>query len=61
MDGFNILVMEQLGKSLNQLFLSQKKKFSLKTVYTLGIDMIKLIQHIHDKKKIYRDIQQIII
>ncbi len=53
--------MEQLEKSLNQLFLSQNKKFSLKAVYSLGIEMIKLIQHVHDKKKIYRDIQQIII
>ena len=56
-DGFNILVMEQLGKSLNQLFKSQNKKFSLKTVCVLGIDMIKIIQSIHSKKLIHRDIK----
>ena len=56
-DGFNILVMEQLGKSLNQLFISQNRKFSLKTVCVLGIDMLKIIQHVHSKKQIHRDIK----
>ena len=56
-DGFNILVMEQLGKSLNQLFISQNRRFSLKTVCILGIDMLKIIQHVHSKKQIHRDIK----
>ena len=56
-DGFNILVMEQLGKSLNQLFISQNRRFSLKTVCILGIDMLKIIQHVHSKNQIHRDIK----
>ena len=46
---YNILAMELLGKSLNEIFSSLNKKFSLKTVCTLGIDMIKLIKYIHEK------------
>ncbi len=56
-EGFNILVMELLGKSLNDLFQSQHRKFSLKTVCTLGIDMLKIIQHVHERKLIHRDIK----
>ena len=48
--GFNVLAMELLGKSLTDIFSNQNKKFSLKTVCTIAIDMIKLIQHIHEKK-----------
>ena len=55
--GFNVLAMELLGKSLTDIFSNQNKKFSLKTVCTIAIDMIKLIQHIHEKKIIHRDIK----
>ena len=54
---YNILAMELLGKSLNEIFSSLNKKFSLKTVCTLGIDMIKLIKYIHEKNFIHRDIK----
>ena len=54
---YNILAMELLGKSLNEIFSSLNKKFSLKTVCTLGIDMIKLIKYIHEKNLIHRDIK----
>ena len=54
---FNVLVMELLGKSLGEIFLLKNKKFSLKTVSTLGIDMIKLIKHIHENQYLHRDIK----
>ena len=53
----NLLVEELLGKSLEELFNSCNKKFSLKTVCVLGIEMIKLIQFVHNKYHIHRDIK----
>ena len=55
--GFNILIMELLGKSLGEIFQSQNKKFSLKTICVLGVDMIKLIEHVHEKQYLHRDIK----
>ena len=53
----NILIMELLGKNLSELFNLCKKKFTLKTVCFLSIHMLKLIEHIHNKKIIHRDIK----
>ena len=55
--GYNILAMELLGKSLNEIFQDRNKKFSLKTVCTIAIDILKLIKHVHEKKLIHRDIK----
>ena len=53
----NLLVEELLGKSLEDIFNSYGKPFSLKTVCVLGIEMIKRIQFIHQKFYIHRDIK----
>ena len=53
----NLLVEELLGKSLDEIFNSYGKPFSLKTVCVLGIEMIKRIQYIHSKYYIHRDIK----
>ena len=53
----NILVQELLGRSLENLFNLCNKKFSLKTVCVLGIEMIKRIEYIHNKYHIHRDIK----
>lgn len=50
--------MELLGKSLEDIFESfPKKKMSYKTVSMLGIQMMNILQSIHDKHIIHRDIK----
>ena len=54
---YNILIMELLGQSLENLFQSQNKSFSIKTACMLGIQMIDRIEYIHSRKIIHRDIK----
>lgn len=49
--------MEILGKSLEDLFNLCSRKYSLKTVCILGIEMMKKIQWVHEKNHIHRDIK----
>lgn len=55
---YNVMIMELLGKNLNSLLNKTKeKKLSVKTICMLGIEMIKILQFIHDKHIIHRDIK----
>ena len=54
---YNILIMELLGESLEDLFQAQNKSFSIKTTCMLGIQMIDRIEYIHSRKIIHRDIK----
>ena len=54
---YNILIMELLGQSLENLFQSQNKSFSIKTACMLGIQMVDRIEYVHSRKIIHRDIK----
>ena len=56
---YNILIMELLGKSLEDIFenILQKKKMSLRCVCNLGYQMLEILEFIHKKNIIHRDIK----
>ena len=49
--------MELLGSSLEDLFQAQQKKFSIKNVSMVGIQMLDRLEFIHNKNIIHRDIK----
>jgi len=49
--------MELLGKSLEDVFQQQQKKFSIKTVCMIGIQMIDRLEFVHNRNIIHRDIK----
>ena len=53
---YNILVMQLLDKSLEDIF-NKRTKFSVKTTCMLGYQMITVLQYIHDRHIIHRDIK----
>ena len=53
---YNILVMQLLDKSLEDIF-NIRKKFSFKTGAMLAYQMISALQYIHEKHIIHRDIK----
>lgn len=54
----NVLAMDLLGKSLEQLLQkSESKKFSLKTVLMIADQVLGILQFIHNKDYIYRDVK----
>ena len=55
---FNVLVMELMGKSLEQIFEnSYPKRFSVNCVAKLGLQMIEILEYIHNMHIIHRDIK----
>lgn len=55
---YNILVMELLGKSLEDIFVSlPNKKMSVRCVCNIGYQMLTILQYVHNKHIIHRDIK----
>ena len=53
----SLLVMEKLGPSLETLFNKCKRKFSLKTVKQIAVQMIDRIETVHAARMLHRDIK----
>lgn len=54
---YNIMVMELLWQSLDEIFTTTGKKFSIGTVLSIGIHIINIFQYIHNAGFVHRDIK----
>ncbi|GMR57526.1 hypothetical protein PMAYCL1PPCAC_27721, partial [Pristionchus mayeri] len=54
---FNVMVMELLGPSLEDLFNFCERKFSIKTILLLADQMISRLEYIHRMHYVHRDIK----
>jgi len=54
---FNILIMELLGDSLEEIFNACNNKFCVSTALHIGIDIITLLENVHNSGYLHRDIK----
>lgn len=55
--GYNVLVVDLLGPSLEDMFNFCGRKFSIKTVCEVGLQMIDLLEEVHKRGVMHRDIK----
>jgi serine/threonine protein kinase len=53
----NIMIMQLLGQNLEELFVKNKRKFSVSTVLYIGIQIISLLEQLHNVHFVHRDIK----
>jgi len=53
----SLLILELLGKNLEVLNQDYERKFSLKTIFSIGYQMIKRIKKLHCRHLIHRDLK----
>jgi len=54
---YNVMVIDLLGPSLEDLFCFVGRKFSLKTTLMLGDQMVARIQFVHERHYLHRDVK----
>eukprot|EP01121_Diplochlamys_sp_Union-15-3_P009010 TRINITY_DN2431_c0_g1_i1.p1 TRINITY_DN2431_c0_g1~~TRINITY_DN2431_c0_g1_i1.p1 ORF type:complete len:336 (-),score=35.70 TRINITY_DN2431_c0_g1_i1:136-1143(-) len=54
---YNVMIMDVLGPSLEDLFNYCDRRFSIKTVIMLADQMIRRVEYVHSKKLLHRDIK----
>lgn len=54
---YRFMVMERFGSDLQKMLEKNNKRFSLKTTYQLGIQIIDVLEYVHSKEYIHADIK----